>query len=68
MRLKNTTVTMTIDEIRNLPPLSSKDKKRIDRALANPDEDCPAQSEEQLKKFRPLKETHPERYNQLHSN
>ena len=56
---------MTLDEIRNLPPLSEEDKKRIGLALSNPDEDCPAQTHEQLEKFRPLKETHPERYNQL---
>jgi hypothetical protein len=53
---------MTLDEIRNLPPLSEEDKKRIGLTLANPDEDCPAQTRDQLKQFKPLKETHPERY------
>ncbi|MBR6347819.1 MAG: hypothetical protein IKR80_02580, partial [Spirochaetales bacterium] len=66
MKLKNTTVTMTLDDIRNLPPLSSEDKKRISKALANPDKDCPAQTPEQLKQFRPLKETHPKMYSELH--
>ena len=66
MKLKNTTVIMTLDDIRNLPPLSGKDKNRISKALANPDEDCPAQTPEQLKQFRPLKETHPKLYSELH--
>ena len=66
MKLKNTTVIMTLDDIRNLPPLSVKDKNRISKALANPDEDCPAQTPEQLKQFRPLKETHPKLYSELH--
>ena len=65
MKLKNTTVTMTLDDIRNLPPLSKEDKKRISKALANPDNDCPVQTSEQLKQFRPLKETHPKMYNEL---
>ena len=67
MKLKNTTVTMTLDDIRNLPPLSYEDKKRIGKALANPDNDCPAQTPEQLKQFKPLKETHPKLYSELNS-
>lgn len=64
----NTTVTMTLDDILDLPPLTEQDIMRIEKAKANPDEECPAQTKEALRQFRPVKETHPELYKQLHGN
>ena len=64
----NTTVTMTLDEVLNLPPLTEQDRRRINKAKANPDAECPAQTEESLRQFRPVKETHPELYNNLKDN
>ena len=49
---------MTLDEILNLPPLTETDIQRIGKATANPDEE--------LKKFKPVKETHPDLYKKTH--
>ena len=54
---------MTLDEILNQPPLTESDIQRIGKATANPDDECPAQTAEELKKFKPVKETHPDLYN-----
>ena len=61
----STIVTMTLDEILDLPPLTAEDKRRINKAKANPDDDCPAQTEEDLNKFKPVSATHPELYNRI---
>lgn len=58
----STIVTMTLDEIRKLPQLTEEDKKRINEALCNPDEECPAMTPEQLKASRPAYLRHPELY------
>ncbi len=52
------TATMTLDDIRNLPPLSEADIRRISQAQSNPDEECPAQTEENLKSFKPARKTY----------
>ena len=57
---------MNLDEILNLPPLTETDIQRIGKATANPDEECPAQTDEELKKFKPAKETHPDLYKKTH--
>ena len=44
---------MTLDEIKNLPPLTESEKQLIRNARATPSEDCPAMTEEELKEFRP---------------
>ena len=41
-----------------LPPLTLEQKKELDAAIHTPyvyDEDCPIQTDEQLKKFRPVR-------------
>lgn len=54
----STTVTMTLDDIKQLPPLTDDDKKIIQNAKPLPTEDCPIQTQEQLKQFRPWYELH----------
>ena len=49
----STMTTMTLDEIKNLPPLTESEKQLIRNARATPSEDCPAMTEEELKEFRP---------------
>lgn len=54
--------TMTLDELKKLPPLSEERLAIIKKAKPTPDEDCPEQTEEQLKQFRPWYEVHPDWY------
>ncbi len=56
----STIVTMTLDEIKKMPPLTDKRLKEIKEFRDMPDEDCPIMSKEQLKEFRPWYEIHPE--------
>lgn len=42
-----TTVTMTLDELRNLPPLTEKEKRIIRDARPIPTSDCPKLTAEQ---------------------
>lgn len=65
----STIVTMTLDEVRNLPPLTEEEQQII-RTAANKaregntveDPDCPKQTKEELAKFRPWYEVYPEWY------
>ncbi len=54
--------TMTLDELKKLPPLSEERLAIIKKAKPTPDEDCPILTEEQLKQFRPWYEVHPDWY------
>ena len=49
----STMTTMTLDELKNLPPLTAEEKQVIHNAKPTPAEDCPAQTAEELKEFRP---------------
>lgn len=55
----NTTVTMTLDEVKKLPPLTEDEKVIIHKARATPTDDAPSQTQEQLKLFKPWYATHP---------
>ena len=55
----STIVTMTLDEVKKLPPLTDKRVREIMAFADEQDDDCPVPSEEQLKKFRPWYEVHP---------
>lgn len=58
-RESNTTVIMTSDEIKNLPPMSKKELKAFDDANIVYDEDCPELTDEQLRQFKPRYVNHP---------
>ncbi len=45
--------TITLDELKNLPPLTEEEKRIIHNAKPTPTEDCPAMTPEELKEFRP---------------
>ena len=49
----STMTTMTLDELKNLPPLSEEEKAIIRNAKPTPTDDCPAMTESELKGFRP---------------
>lgn len=49
----NTMTTMTLDELKKLPPLTTEEKQTIHNAKPTPTEDCPAMTAEELKEFRP---------------
>ena len=49
----STMITMTLDDVKNLPPLTDEEKEIIKNAKATPDDDCPAMTKEELKDFRP---------------
>lgn len=49
----STMTTMSLDELKALPPLSEKDKAIIRNAKPTPTEDCPAMTVEELKEFKP---------------
>ena len=46
-------MTMTLDDLKNLPPLTDEEIKTLEEASPTPTEDCPAMSREELKEFRP---------------
>ena len=50
--------TMTLDEVRNLPPLSEEEIENV-MSFNNTDfSDCPKQTKDELAKFRPWHEVH----------
>ena len=49
----NTMTTMTLDELKKLPPLTEAEQQTIRNAKPTPTEDCPAMTAEELKEFRP---------------
>ena len=56
--------TMTLDELKKLPPLTEEEIEEVlnfkDTNLDDPE--CPVQTKEELKKFRPWYEVHPDFY------
>ena len=57
----STTVTMTLDEVKNTP-LSEEGKQRIDNARYTADPENPPLTEEELRNLRPAYIRHPEWY------
>ncbi|MBR5346439.1 MAG: BrnA antitoxin family protein [Deltaproteobacteria bacterium] len=57
----STIVTMSLDEINKLPPLTEEELRELEEAEPVPDEDCPALTPEQLAQFRPWHEVCPHR-------
>lgn len=56
----NTIVTMTLDDVKKLPPLSSDEIEKIKNAKVVYSEDCPKLTKEELSEFKPWYEVHPE--------
>ncbi len=54
--------TMTLDEVKKLPPLSESEVAEILNFKNTDFSDSPKQTEEQLKQFRPWYEVHPDWY------
>ena len=54
----STIVTMTLDELKELPPLTVAEKEIIWNAKPIYDEDCPKQTKEHLAQFKPYYEAH----------
>ena len=46
-------MVMTLDDLKNLPPITEDEKRIIEAAVPTPSEDCPAMTTEELKQFRP---------------
>ena len=44
---------MTLDDVKNLPPLSDEEIRILEEANPTPSDDCPAMTQEELKEFRP---------------
>lgn len=58
---------MTLDEIKKLPPLNEDEIQQIetfDEKFDDPD--CPKQTEEEIARFRPLKDVNSKLYAELH--
>lgn len=55
-------VIMTLEEAKKLPPLSEKEIEEIKNFKNTDFSDCPIQTDEELKQFRPWRELHPEFY------
>ena len=53
-------VTMTLDEIKKLPPLSEKRKKEMEDFKNKDFSDCPKLTREELSEFKPWYAIHPE--------
>lgn len=51
--------TMTLDDVKNLPPLTEEEIERVKNFKNEDFSDCPIQTEEQLKQFKPWYEVHP---------
>lgn len=49
----NIITTMTLDDLKNLPPLTQEEKKVIKNARPTPSDDCPAMTADELKEFKP---------------
>jgi uncharacterized protein (DUF4415 family) len=54
--------TMTLDEVKKLPPLSAEEVEEVMKFKNTDFEDCPKQSKEDLAKFRSWYEVHPNWY------
>lgn len=54
--------TMTLDEVKKLPPLSAEDVDEVINFKNTDFEDCPRQTKEELAKFRPWYELHKDLY------
>ncbi len=54
--------TMTLEEIKKLPPLTTEEIETIMNFNNTDFSDCPSQTKEELAKFKPLKEVKPELY------
>ncbi len=50
---------MTLDDEKKMPPISEKRLKEIEAFEDKPDEGCPVPTKEQLSKFKPWYEVHP---------
>lgn len=59
-------VTMTLDEVKNLPPLSEEEVAEVLDFKNTDFSDCPIQTKEELAQYRPLKEARPDLYKKLH--
>ena len=59
-------VTMTLDEVRNLPPLSEEEVAEVLNFKNTDFSDCPIQTKEKLAQYRPLKEARPDLCKKLH--
>ena len=49
----STITTMSLDDLKNLPPLTEAEKQTIRKARPTPTHDCPAMTSEELKEFQP---------------
>ena len=56
----STIVTMTLDEIKKLPPLSEKRKKEMEDFKNKDFSDCPKLTRDELSEFKPWYTIHPE--------
>ncbi len=59
--------TISLDELKNLPPLSADEIEEVMNFKNTDFSDCPKQSKEDLAAFKPLKELKPEIYAMLDS-
>lgn len=50
---------MTLDELKKLPPLTAKEINAVKKFKNKDFSDCPKQTKEQLKQFKPWYEIHP---------
>ncbi len=60
--------TMTLDDLKKLPPLTENEIEEISNFKNTDFSDCPKQSKLELKKFRPWHELHPEWLNRNKSD
>lgn len=58
-------ITFTINDIRDLPPISDEEIECIKNFKNTDFSDCPMQTPEELKQFRPFSEVHPKQYAKL---
>lgn len=56
----STIVTMTLDDVKNLPPITEERKKEMDSFVNTDFSDNPKMSKEELSQFKPWYELHPE--------
>ena len=62
MAYRLTMKTMTLDEVRKLPPLTAEEVAAV-KSFKNTDfSDCPKQTKKELEQFRPWYEVHPDWY------
>lgn len=56
----STTVTMTLDDIKKLPPLTEERKREMDKFVNKDFSDNPKLTKKELAEFKPWYEVHPE--------